>query len=295
MELQLEEATPRGMADSLDGGRRLAHLGLCRALPDGRTDGWVGVESIHPSIHPTVQPTQRGPRRNHPTENLMSFTLLSIRRRVHMPCVRDAATFSCRHRPAACRPCPPPCPVLSSPVPPAGPSRLQSSPPPAASFSGARPQKLADRAAMVGSSVLYGMDGRSARPKGKAKVNGSRTVGHGTAHLCSPALRLLLLLPPPPPAHGRTLLRSFHPFLPQRFVSSTATNDASVCIASHTHYEFLVSVSNTLHQLNYGRLRSGLPAVHVRHRGKIYTCPVRMFYVQSSVACAIGIIVVQRS
>lgn len=148
----------------------------------------------------------------------MPFTLLSlsIRRRVHMPCVRDAATFSCRHRPAACRPCPPPCPVLSSPVPPAGPSRLQSSPPPAASFSGARPQKLADRAAMVGSSVLYGMDGRSARPKGKAKVNGSRTVGHGTAHLCSPALRLLLLLPPPPPAHGRTLLRSFHPFLAQR-------------------------------------------------------------------------------
>lgn len=111
MELELElEATPRGMADSLDGGRRLAHLGLCRALPDGRTAGW--------EWNPSIQPTQRGPRRNHPTKNLMPFTLLSlsIRRRVHMPCVRDAATFSCRHRPAACRPCPPPCPVLSCPV-----------------------------------------------------------------------------------------------------------------------------------------------------------------------------------
>lgn len=101
------------------GRRRRTAPRSSRSVPRaaGRTDdAWVGVESIHPSIHPTVQPTQRGPRRNHPTENLMSFTLLSIRRRVHMPCVRDAATFSCRHRPAACRPCPPPCPVLSSPV-----------------------------------------------------------------------------------------------------------------------------------------------------------------------------------
>jgi hypothetical protein len=59
MELELEleeEATPRGMADSLDGGRRLAHLGLCLALPDGRTDGWVGVESIHPSNPPNEGP-----------------------------------------------------------------------------------------------------------------------------------------------------------------------------------------------------------------------------------------------
>lgn len=60
MELELElEATPRGMADSLDGGRRLAHLGLCRALPDGRTTpGWEWNPSIHPSIQRSNPPNE---------------------------------------------------------------------------------------------------------------------------------------------------------------------------------------------------------------------------------------------
>lgn len=209
-----------------------------------RTDGRLGGSGIHPSIHPSNGPTH--PTRAPPQSSNQEFDAFHSAQPQHTTTSTHAVRARRSHvlmppPPGRVSPLPPSlsCPVLSSPVPPAGPSRLQSSSPPAASFSGARPQKLADRAAMVGSSVLYGMDGRSARPKGKAKVNGSRTVGHGTAHLCSPALRLLLLLPPPPPAHGRTLLRSFHPFLPQRFVSSTTTNDASVCIASHTHYEFL--------------------------------------------------------
>lgn len=167
-------------------GRRTAPRSS-RSVPRaaGRTDGRLGGSGIHPSIHPSNGPTH--PTRAPPQSSNQEFDAF------HSAQHATTSTHAVRARrshvlmpppPGRVSPLPPSlsCPVLSC----AAGRPLQSSPPPAASFSGARPQKLAERRwlAALYCMVLVWMDGA---PGPRAKQRSMEAEPWGTAqHTCVP-------------------------------------------------------------------------------------------------------------
>lgn len=185
MELELEEATRHAAWQipwtETEDGASLISVCAARCRTDGRR---LGGSGIHPSIHPSNPPNElRAPPQSsnqefdafHSAQHATTSTHAVRARRSHVLMPPPPGRVS---------PLPPSlsCPVLSC----AAGRPLQSSPPPAASFSGARPQKLAERRwlAALYCMVLVWMDGA---PGPRAKQRSMEAEPWGTAqHTCVP-------------------------------------------------------------------------------------------------------------